>query len=300
MDVEPPAAETDSAAPAAASTAAQSFTDLFKRVEVSWRDILPVKRKLRRFDPFGTMAKVVARLQEHKLKKEAEGEQRHQVTVVENHPPYEFTRFFLDEEEIKKAVFAGVRIDTVPLLSVPSKQMKDEMLERRFVMMKHRPLLECGDLPTGATAAPKGDADDEASAPLTLKLAKRVPDVRGPTSAAQVVRAFEQVVVLNVDMGGGEMREEVYSPLRLWTPAARKASPLDANQPTRLTVLCKVYFYIRSVLKEDPASIDTPFGKLRTAAAEWFKGDESVGGDVYFERAVSAYRERSAMPSSSV
>ena len=75
----------------------------------------------------------------------------------------------------------------------------------------------------------------------------------------------------------------------MWTAAARKASPLDANQPTRLTVLCKVYLYIRTILKEDPATIDTPFGKLRKSAADWFKGvDESESG--MFERALSAYR----------
>eukprot|EP00966_Prymnesium_polylepis_P061914 1436607-Prymnesium_polylepis.1 len=105
------------------------------------------------------------------------------------------------------------------MYSVPNKAMAEEMLARGYVQLKHRPIAEWGDLPSGAApaAAVDGAPAEEPRAPVTFRMPQRVPDVRGKESASQIVRMFERVAILVTDKGAGEMREEFYSPLRLWT-----------------------------------------------------------------------------------
>ena len=85
------------------------------------------------------------------------------------------------------------------------------------------------------------------------------------------------------------MREEIYSPLRLWTEEARKASPLAQGQSTRFSAILRIYMYIRVVLKEDPATIEAPFGKLRTDAGTWGTSEEGKGDGSWYSRAVAEY-----------
>ena len=136
-------------------------------------------------------------------------------------------------------------------------------------------------------------AVSEPQAPATFRMAAEVPDIRGLTSAAQVVRAFERVVVLSVDQGTGQMREELYSPLFMWTDSARRAAPLKQGQSTRLTTLCRTYIYIRVGLKEVPETIETPFGQLRDAALRWSKdeGKEAGGSGTFHERAIAVFKQ---------
>ena len=118
----------------------------------------------------------------------------------------------------------------------------------------------------------------------------RLPDISGKTSAAQIVRAFERVVVLHVDKGEGAVREELFSPVRLWTEVRRKASPLDKGQSTRLSSLCRIYVYIRVCLKVAPDAIEKPFGQLRSEAGAWAKGEGKDEAAEWYERAVAEYQ----------
>jgi hypothetical protein len=59
-----------------------------------------------------------------------------------------------------------------------------------------------------------------------------------------------------------------YSPLRLWTAAARKTAGQDGrNEGTRITKASKAYIYIHLVLARPPAEIDLGFEALREASS---------------------------------
>ena len=283
----PPSPEPATATTVPAASGKHTLKRILEQVDVSWADILPTPKKVHRFDCVNAMVAVLGRLEKHGLKKEADGPAEVRKMVIEQHPPYEFTKFFVDEQEVKSAIVRGESLSTVPMYSVPTKAMADEMKKRNYILLRHCPIIDWGDMPTGASAVPaEGGSSSGPQAPLTFRMASRVPDVRGATAASQVVCLFERVAVIQVDMGSGEMRDEIYSPLRLWTPQARRAAPLAANQPTRFSALCKIYAYIRAGLCRPPEEIDTAFGKLRSDASAWGRGEAD---EEWFERAVREY-----------
>ena len=158
-------------------------------------------------------------------------------------------------------------------------------------------VLEWADLPSRVgtpAAAGARSASSEPQPPAHLRVAKRVPDVAGKSSASLVVRNFERVVVIPVKgEDGSATREEIFSPMRLWTTAVRAANPPEKGQSTRFSALCRIYLYVRVGLKVAPDSVEDSYGKLRDAAGKWWKdaaGEEGEEGGL-FERALQAYQQ---------
>ena len=281
-----------------------------QRVEASWAPFLPPLKKSKKFDHLHVMAAVVRRLESQKLKLEKDGPADALRIVVEDRAPHEFTKFFLDPRDVEAAVRRCApgaigdlvaAISTIPLRSVPNKPMADEMQTRGYAKCKYKPIVEWEDLPLAVGWA-KVDADTATAAagedavlpPPILTIPDRVPDCRGPTSAQQVMRAFERVVVIKTKKDG-EQEEKVCSPLRLWATDKRR---LAQGQPTRFSVMCKVYVYIREGLKSAPAEITTKYGDLRTDAHVWSRAekggaevDERGGDEMWYVRALKWYSQ---------
>ena len=299
---EPPAA-------AAASSGPATMSHVLKRVKAGWEPFLPPLKKQKKFDHLHVMAALVRRLETQKLKREKDGPDEAPTIVVEERPSHEFTKFFFDPKEVEAAVRRCAEgahgdlvaaLSTIPLISVPNRQMADEMVSRGYVKCKYKPVAEWTDMPqkvgwatTDAAEAAAAAGEDAVKAPTTLTLSDRVPDMRGSTSAVQVVRAFERVVVI-ANKANGQVEQSVCSPLRLWDGKSRK---LAAGQPTRFSAICKVYVYIREGLKQAPEEITTKFGQLRKDSGEWSKagkqtaGEDEKGGDeMWYERALKWYK----------
>jgi len=238
-----------------------------------------------------------ARLELHKLKKHSDGPAQAVQLVAEHRPAHEFTKFFFDKQELQMVLSRGSCLSSVPLWSVSSKPMALEMKRRGFIQLTHHPVVEWCNMPSGATPVPttSSTSTDEPLAPTTFRMPSRVPDVKGTTSALQIARMFERVATLVVEERG-DMKDEHYSPLRLWSAHARGKSPLDKGQTTRFSAACKIYVYIRVGLCKPPAEIQMTYGELRTKASQWSKGEgrSDCPGEHWFARAVAEYeREHS-------
>ena len=164
------------------------------------------------------MSAVVGRLEAQNIKLESAGPADALRVVIDTKAPHEFSKFFVDPAEVAKLVDSAggdhaalvQAIETLSLYSVASKPQADEMRTRGYVKLKYRPIAEWDCMPGAVNAVDTtttGEVPGEPTPPSTVTLAKRVPDIRGETSAVQVVRAFERVVVLQAKGGAdGEVQ----------------------------------------------------------------------------------------------
>ena len=88
-----------------------------------------------------------------------------------------------------------------------------------------------------------------------------------PTPASQIVQWFESKVLM-FEHG----HKVPYSPMRLWTSAARSDAKFNSNQSTPFATRCKVYLYIRRLLcSEEPAHVKLTYDALREGAKSLIK-----------------------------
>ena len=128
-------------------------------------------------------------------------------------------------------------------------------------------------LPEAVAAQTRGPAgslsDDPEPPPTHLRVPAKLPDIdraaSAPTPAAQVVEQVELKVKMLVNG-----KREVYSPMRSWTEAARRAAKFEANQSTPLAARCKIYLYVRRVLTGEPSQVHTTYDALRRTAQNAF------------------------------
>ena len=221
-----PAVEEPRTGPQTPPVGKHTVKRVLEQLRSSWLGITGEPKKVKTFDPNKACTLMLGRLEKYHLKRDAEGPAEAIRLVAENRPAYEFTRFFQDPQEVAAALQAGQSLTTVPTWSVPSKPMADEMVARGFVMLKHRPVLEWGDMPARTRSTPAGQAaasGSEPQAPAIFTMANRVPDIQGKTSAVQIFNAFERVVVLKESTGGsGQVRDVAYSPLHMWSEDVRR------------------------------------------------------------------------------
>lgn len=166
---------------------------------------------------------------------------------------------------------AGASEWPVKLFSVPNMALAGVMVRKgyKIVHVTHLP----GDetrLPPALEEVTRDTAPDVElhPAPSMLKLPDKVMPIEqggsAPTAAAQIVEQFEIKVLWRQPNGS----VVVYSPMRLWTKQARKANNFLSTQRQPFGVRCMIYYYIRTVLREQPALVTLSFDKLRDACKE--------------------------------
>lgn len=160
----------------------------------------------------------------------------------------------------------------IKIFSVPNKALASVMVRRgyKLIGVVHLPADE-SRLPPSIAEITRERAEAAAAgvepnaAPLQLKLPTRAMTIaRGgdaPTVAAQIVEAFELKLVW-LQKNGSTI---VYSPMRLWTKKARKDFGFEPNQRQPFTVRCMIYYYIRAILGQEPATVALSFDQLRDA-----------------------------------
>ena len=72
----------------------------------------------------------MARLEKNGVKKDSDGPAESKQMIVEQHPPYEFTKSFVDSNDVKRAIARGESLTTVQMHSVPNEPMAEEMKKR--------------------------------------------------------------------------------------------------------------------------------------------------------------------------
>ena len=87
-----------------------------------------------------------------------------------------------------------------------------------------------------------------------------------PTPASQIVQWFESKVLM-FEHG----HKVPYSPMRMWTTAARSDVSFKTNQSTPFAVRCKVYLYIRRLCNKEPAHVKLTYDALREGAKSLVK-----------------------------
>ena len=216
-----------------------------------------------RFKSDATVTAFKQHLRDHSMQRERDAASGSGagMTIVQR-PAFDHVKFFVAP--------SGISGTERMAWSVPSRALATEMVQRGYEVLSvtHLPN-DDRMLPPPVAERCRGAAGslstDGEPPPESLKVPDRVPDIdrsaSAPTPAAQVVEQMELKVKLFE-----HHRRVVYSPIRLWTPDARRDSGFKANQSTPLAARCKIYLYIRRILQQEPSTIDLTYDALRSAA----------------------------------
>ncbi|KAL1504321.1 hypothetical protein AB1Y20_010727 [Prymnesium parvum] len=119
-----------------------TFQRVREQVAISWANILPTPKTVRRFEHTAIVSMMNARLEVQKLKKESGGPDKAVQLVAEHRPAHEFTKFICELQELQKVLSNGIRLSSVPLWSVSTKPMAPHMKRRGFIQLAHHPVEE--------------------------------------------------------------------------------------------------------------------------------------------------------------
>lgn len=201
-------------------------------------------------------------MRSHGLQKEQDQPAGGGPTVVIQRPAFDHVKFFIAPGDPAS--------ETRLAYSVPSRALATQMVQRGYERLNviHLPNDDSA-LPAAVAAQTRGPAgslsDDPEPPPARLLVPTKVPDIdraaNAPTPAAQVVEQVELKVKALVDG-----TRTVYSPIRLWTQAARKEAKFESNQSTPLAARCKIYLYLRRIVTGEPSELQQTYDALRTAA----------------------------------
>jgi len=249
-------------------------------------------KKAKSAKPLTVVAALEQELVDAGLKLEKDGELRKVTVVNEHRPAHEFTKFFMDETLLRQKLSSGGSVGDVPLHSAASAPMTQEFLRRGFKRLAYTPCMEFRNIPARVFSPQAGSQAPQAPAapPVVIRTSSRFPDIKGKKAAQVLMGYFEEKVEM-LEGEGEATTTEVFSPLRLWTVAARTEVPLAKGQPTRFSLACKMYVYLHENAV-DVASCELPFGELRDVTHAWARGLPEKRKDDWYVQACRIYEQK--------
>lgn len=200
----------------------------------------------------------------------------------------------LDGFEIAALCGAGDARSRVEALEVEVRGLKEQLRDQqRLVGVLVNQLDSRSAVPALGNSSP--EAIDATPALPCTQLAHKLPaiDQSSPLTAAEQLVHWFEVAALVED--GGNLKQ--FSPLRLWTIAARKATAEAAGRSTSdkycgFNKYCMLYLYIVEVLAAPPSSILQIRSQLLAEAQQHYHKQPVVG--TYYRCACAAFAARTA------
>ena len=260
--------------------------EILKLVERTAALGLHFPKKIEQFNPEDARLTYNAHLAKWGLDKRepphARGVQQPRVFV--SRPPLESCAWYVDLSDAKLrellALTHAERAKKLPIHASGEAVVQRQLAARGYTP---QPLVYLEDdtaLPRPVDTDALGELDDapgELSAPSRLRLPDKVPSLpSGKPAAPIIVKEFEDYVVVG---------EEVFSPMRLWSLAARQGHEKLMKQTTLFGRRAQLYLFIVS-RELEPEEVPGKESELRKEKHAWMESmTKAETRDVNFARA---------------